>query len=643
MIILSSLFNRINSFFSSLFKIMKNVMFALWRAFVRRKPIEKNESTRLKKCLGTTELTALGIGSTLGIGIYVIIGTVAYKQAGPSVVISFIIAAISSIFAGLCYAEFGALVPKAGSAYVYSYICVGEFMAFIIGWNLILEYIIGAASVARGYSNYLDGILDNKIKNFFKDTLHLKLPHTNWFSDYPDLFAFSLTLLLSGVLSFGVKESTQFNLIFTAVNFFVVFYCVIVGLFKIDFHNWNISKNEIPTDIDGGKGGFFPFGIKGTISGAATCFYSFVGFDAIATTGEEVLDPQRSLPISIILSLTAVTIAYCAVSAIQTLMWPYWDQNNDAPLPYVFKQVGYPFAQKVITVGALAGLSTSLIGAMFPMPRIIYAMANDRLLFRFLSRINERFKTPLIATMLSGFLAALMATFFNIDELAQMMSIGTLLAYTLVAISILILRYQNQPNTDFDNDQSTAQIMMTNDNDENIYQGSFIKRLFNWKNSDQPDQFSSHLSMILIAISFVLVFIWNFTFIIFEDKIWSLTLPYYGIIPLIGIFLLFIFVVFCLARQPKTRNESTSFRVPLIPYIPLFSVFANTYLMVHLNQMTWFRFIGWMFIGFLIYFSYGIVKSVGYLTQEEINRLSLKSDDDCDGEQIHNDNDIIVN
>lgn len=141
----------------------------------------------------------------------------------------------------------------------------------------------------------------------------------------------------------------------------------------------------------------------------------------------------------------------------------------------------------------------------------------------------------------------------------------------------------------------------------------------------------------------MLVFIWNFTFIIFEDKIWSLTLPYYGIIPLIGIFLLFIFVVFCLARQPKTRNESTSFRVPLIPYIPLFSVFANTYLMVHLNQMTWFRFIGWMFIGFLIYFSYGIVKSVGYLTQEEINRLSLKSDDDCDGEQIHNDNDIIVN
>ncbi|KAH9497915.1 High affinity cationic amino acid transporter 1 [Dermatophagoides farinae] len=593
---------------------MKNVMFALWRSFSRRKPIEKNQSTRLKKCLGTTELTALGIGSTLGIGIYVIIGTVAYKQAGPSVVLSFIIAAISSIFAGLCYAEFGALVPKAGSAYVYSYICVGELMAFIIGWNLILEYIIGAASVARGYSNYLDGIFDNKIQNFFKKTLHLELPHTKWFSDYPDLFAFSLTMILSVVLSFGVKESTQFNLIFTAINFFVVFYCVIVGSFKINFHNWNISKDEIPADVDGGKGGFFPFGIKGMISGAATCFYSFVGFDAIATTGEEVLDPQRSLPISIILSLTAVTIAYCAVSSVQTLMWPYWDQNHGAPLPYVFEQLS--------PLGALAGLSTSLIGAMFPMPRIIYAMADDRLLFRFLSRINQRFKTPVVATIISGFLAALMATFFNIDELAEMMSIGTLLAYTLVAISVLILRYQRQSPSDFDN-QLTSMIT----SDEHIYQGSLLKRIVNWKNSDQPDEFSSNMSMILIAISFVLVFVCNFMFIIFEDDIWSLTLPIYGIVLLIGIFIIFILSVICLARQPRTMVE-TSFQVPYVPYIPFFSVFANTYLMVHLNQMTWYRFIGWMFLGFIIYFSYGLVKSVGYLTQVEKNRLSLDSDDD---------------
>lgn len=230
--------------------------------------------------------------------------------------LSFAVAAICSIFAGLCYAEFGALVPKAGSAYIYSYVSVGEFLAFVIGWNLILEYVIGTASVARAYSNYLDsGLLDNRIENFFRQ--YLSLPDSKWFSNYPDLFAFSLTMLLTVMLVIGVQESTRFTTIFTGVNVLVILYCIIVGCFKIDFHNWNISPNEVPANEDAGKGGFFPFGIKGMISGSAICFYSFVGFDAIATTGEEVLNPQRDLPIGIVLSLTIVTIAYCGVSIIQ--------------------------------------------------------------------------------------------------------------------------------------------------------------------------------------------------------------------------------------------------------------------------------------------------------------------------------------
>lgn len=243
------------------------------------------------------------------------------------------------------------------------------------------------------------------------------------------------------MLVIGVKESTRFTTIFTGVNILVILYCVIVGTFKVDFHNWNISPNEIPANQGGGKGGFMPFGIKGMIGGAATCFYSFVGFDAIATTGEEVLNPQRDIPIGIVLSLIIVTLAYCGVSAIQTLIWPYWDQNQKAPLPYVFDQIGFPFAKNVITIGALAGLSTSLLGAMFPLPRILYAMASDGLLFKFLANISPRFKTPVAATIISGLFSALMATFFDVDQLAEMMSIGTLLAYSLVAISILILRY----------------------------------------------------------------------------------------------------------------------------------------------------------------------------------------------------------
>ena len=330
------------------------------------------------------------------------------------------------------------------------------------------DYLIclGTASVARSYSNYLDYLLDNKIENFFSK--YLQLPKSDWFASYPDLFAFSITMLLSGKLFYyflnkhficfffisslifsvmlviGVKESTQFTTVFTFVNFLVIIYCIIVGCFKIDFHNWNLSKEEIPFDDDGGrkgKGGFFPYGFSGMIKGAATCFYSFVGFDAIATTGEEVLNPQRALPISIIMSLLFVSLAYCGVASVQTLVWPYYDQDKKAPLPYVFNEVGYPFAKNVIIIGALAGLSTSLLGAMFPLPRVLYAMASDGLIFKFFSNIIDRFKTPAIATAISGFFAALMATFFNVEELADMMSIGTLLAYSLVAISILILRF----------------------------------------------------------------------------------------------------------------------------------------------------------------------------------------------------------
>jgi len=241
-----------------------------------------------------------------------------------------------------------------------------------------------------------------------------------------------------------------------------------VGSFKIDFGNWQLSNSSVPhgdgkTKPNGGNGGFFPFGISGMMSGAATCFYGFVGFDAIATTGEEVINPQKAIPISIILSLFFTSLAYSGVSAIQTLMWPYWDQNRDAPLPYVFEMVGYPVAKWVISIGALAGLSTSLLGAMFPLPRVLYAMASDRLIFRSLANVHHRFKTPVLATVLSGILAAVMATLFNVTQLADMMSIGnyyinsvynmdhihrfdfysllgTLLAYTLVALSVLILR-----------------------------------------------------------------------------------------------------------------------------------------------------------------------------------------------------------
>jgi cationic amino acid transporter 3 len=268
---------------------------------------------------------------------------------------------------------------------------------------------------------------------------------TSLVSTYPDLFAFAITVCLAVMLALGVRESTRFNSIFTAINLTVVAAVVALGAGYINVHNWQLTASEVANATAGwptqhGTGGFAPFGFSGIMAGAATCFYAFIGFDVIATTGEEVRRPQRAIPIAIVVSLALVFVAYFAVSCVQTLLWPYYDQARPAPLPYVFEQAGMPWARYAITLGALAGLSTSLLGAMFPLPRILYAMATDGLLFASLASVSDRWKTPALATIVSGVFAGLMALLFNIDELADMMSIGTLLAYTLVALSVLMLR-----------------------------------------------------------------------------------------------------------------------------------------------------------------------------------------------------------
>ncbi|KAF7259661.1 hypothetical protein EG68_02821 [Paragonimus skrjabini miyazakii] len=327
--------------------------------------------TQLSRCLSVVDLTALGkevdfnflshegIGSTLGAGVYVVIGEVARNSAGPGVILSFLIAALSSILSGLCYAEFGARVPKTGSAYIYSYVAVGELMAFITGWNLILQYIIGTASVARAWSSNFDGLVNNKLSDCFSE--HLPLNSTI-LSNHVDPFAFGITLLVTAVLLLGVQESSFVNNIFTLVNLGVISYVIITGFFRVNLANWQVDPASIPPEEAGrynvGKGGFLPFGLSGVFSGAGTCFYSFVGFDIIATTGEEVRNPQRSIPIAIMVCLSVCFIAYAMVSAVMTLLIPYYTIPVDAPLPYAFEQVGWNVAKYIIAVGAVCALTT---------------------------------------------------------------------------------------------------------------------------------------------------------------------------------------------------------------------------------------------------------------------------------------------
>ena len=259
------------------------------KRFTQKKHVDPKtlSQSQLSRCLSIFDLTSLGIGSTLGAGIYVLAGEVARTIAGPSIVISFFIAAVASILSGLCYAEFGARVPKAGSAYIYSYVTIGELCAFVIGWNLFLEYVIGGSSVARAWSDYFDSVLDGKIRNF--TLTHFGEIHVNGLSTYPDFFALSLVLLVTLILAVGVKNSSRFNIIFTGINLFVILFITSVGLYYAKAENWTRD--------------FAPFGVSGIFSGAATCFYAFVGFDVIATTGEEARNPSRAIPISIVLAL----------------------------------------------------------------------------------------------------------------------------------------------------------------------------------------------------------------------------------------------------------------------------------------------------------------------------------------------------
>jgi basic amino acid/polyamine antiporter, APA family len=454
----------------------------------RRKTVDECIATTeetgftLRRDLTALDVTVLGVGVIIGAGIFVLTGNAAATEAGPAIVLSFVLAGLICVFAALCYAEFAAMVPVAGSAYTFSYATLGELIAFVIGWDLALEFIVGASAVAVGWSAYLNSTLDA----IFGYTLPASIsgpPSAE--GGAINLPAIAIVAAVALLLVRGIRITAKANLVITAIIIATLLIVIVVGGSEVDSDNWSP---------------FTPFGWDGIVGGAAVVFFAYIGFDIVATTAEETRRPQRDMPIGIIASLAITTLLYFLVAGVITGMLPYDELGSAAPIADAFDALDRPWAASIVYAGALVALTNTVLILMLGQTRVGFAMARDRLLPPALGKTHERYGTPARFTIIIALLVSVLAGFTGIDTLADLVNIGTLFAFILVAIGIVLLR-----RTD-------------------------------------PD-------------------------------------------------------------RPRP------FRTPAVPLVPILAVGLSIWLMVTLDGATWLRFVGWMVVGFFVYFLYARQRS----------------------------------
>ncbi|MDD5656960.1 MAG: amino acid permease, partial [Elusimicrobia bacterium] len=429
----------------------------MFKHLFARKPLsllleEMAGENRLRRILGPVQLTSLGVGCIIGTGIFVLTGVAAHDKAGPALILSFVVAGLACIFSALCYAEFASMAPVAGSAYTYAYATLGELFAWIIGWDLILEYTVASATVAHGWSHYFQnfiGIFGFKIPFSLSiapfdvsQQLGTLVP-TGAVLDVP---AMVIAGIITAILIVGIRESASINTAMVLVKVAIVFFVIIVGAFYINPANW------VPFAPFGLSGvGFFGKTVVGQsgsggaplgmLAGAAMIFFAYIGFDSVSTHAEEAKNPQKDVPIGIVTSLVLCTVLYIAVSAVLTGMVPYDRIDINAPVADAFRQVGLPWAQFLIALGAMAGITSVLLVLMLSQPRVFLAMARDGMVPESIfGAVHPKFRTPYKSTMLTGLVVGLLAAFVPLRVLAELVNIGTLLAFVIVCAAVLVMR-----------------------------------------------------------------------------------------------------------------------------------------------------------------------------------------------------------
>lgn len=422
----------------------------MFKNLVIRKPIdqlmkEASNTRELKRVLGPLNLTTLGIGAIIGAGIFVLTGQAAAQYAGPAIVLSFLISGFGAAMAALCYAEFASTVPISGSAYTYAYATLGEIFAWIIGWDLMLEYLFGASTVAVGWSGYVVSFFQDfgiTIPSYLSSAPLTHDPVLGWqttgaFLNIPAMF---IVAVMTVLLVIGIKESAVFNNIIVLLKLGVLLLFITFGIAYIKTGNW------VPF-IPPNTGDFGHFGLSGILRGAGVIFFAYFGFDAVSTAAQEARNPKKDMPIGILSSLAISTVLYIVVSLVLTGLVKYDQLLVPDPIAVAVNAAGPGlfWLRPFIKIGAIAGLSSVVLVLLLSQPRIFYTMAKDGLLPRIFSSVHPKFKTPYITTILTGIVAIVVAGLFPIEILGALVSIGTLLAFAIVCLSVLVLR-KTQPD-----------------------------------------------------------------------------------------------------------------------------------------------------------------------------------------------------